>query len=136
MQSVTRNDAREAPVPLQQASNDKFMSYVMQEDTGDQPRGAFISEREAVSHEQETIREIAAQQKQNTVASLHVTHPCSSHTQTTTQDGSTSNDNACNYVGCLLCDTQTKYTFHTMQRKLFASKAFSPQAIYDTFYAV
>ncbi len=51
------------------------------------------------------------------------------------QDGSTSNDNACNYVDCLLCDAQTKYTFHTMQQKLFASKAFSPQAIYDTFNA-
>jgi hypothetical protein len=49
------------------------MSYVMQEDTGDQPCGAFISKREAVSREQEMICEIAAQQKQNTVASTHVT---------------------------------------------------------------
>jgi hypothetical protein len=42
-------------------------------------------------------------------------------------------NNACQYIDCLLCNAQTKYAFHRMQQRLFASRAFSLQAIHDIF---
>jgi hypothetical protein len=137
MQGVTVNDTWEARVPMQHGSSESYMNNVMQENEHN-PRGAFFSKGEAESYEHETIHKIAAQQTQCTITNLYDSHSCLPCAQTLPVCNETEKHNTCHYIDCLLCNTATRekiHAFRTMQRALFASNPFSPQAIYDTFYS-
>jgi hypothetical protein len=101
---------------MQHVSAQNNVDKNMQQDEQN-PRGAFISEREAQSHEQEMIREIAAQETQRAIG----THSCLPCPQVD-GDGDEKN-NACHYIDCLLCNTKTTrkniHAFHNMQRAFF-----------------
>jgi hypothetical protein len=133
MQGVKVTDTWDEAVPMQHVSSENHMDDAMQQDKQN-PCGTFISESKAESHEQGTIREIAAQEIQHTVENSCNTHTYLPCTQAVDDD----KNNACNYIDCILCKRNTRknvHAFHIMQRALYASNTVSLQAIYDTFYA-
>jgi hypothetical protein len=102
MQSAIGNDTREAPIPTQHGSSENYMKNIMQADKQN-PHGAFISKREADSHEQEAIHEIAAQSIK--CASLNLCNAYSSLSCIHTLLLGNAVHNTCNYIDCILCHT-------------------------------